>query len=210
MLKVIGVAFPLAVRLRLWIVRFLATIGLLFLLITFTPFVSWYAAQLARPWSSERGEAMVVLSAEEPNSGVMAVGTYWRCFMALVYYREHPYDRIVVSGKDSAPRMRDFFVLNGVPADRILAENSATNTHENAEFTAPMLAGIQGPIVLITSDIHMFRARRCFAKAGVQVSTPAVPDVIKRAGSYSARLELFIGEVRETASIVYYWYRGWI
>jgi hypothetical protein len=56
----------------------------------------------------------------------------------------------------------------------------------------------------------MFRARRCFAKAGIQVSTPAVPDAIKRADSYITRVDLFAGEVRETASIIYYWYRGWI
>ena len=190
--------------------RSLAGVGFLVLLITFSPFVSWYAGRLAGPWSSERGEAMVVLSAEGPNSGVIAVGTYWRCFMALVYYREHPYDRIVVSGHESAPLMRDFFILNGVPADRILVEDRATSTHENAGYTVPILAGIHGPVVLITSDIHMFRARRCFAKAGIQVSTPAVPDVIKRSSDYSMRLELFIAEMRETASIVYYWYRDWI
>ena len=84
------------------------------------------------------------------------------------------------------------------------------STRENAEFTAPMLAGATGRIVLLTSDSHMFRARRCFAKEGVGISASAVPDVVKRAGEYSARPQLFIGEMQETASIVYYWYRGWI
>jgi hypothetical protein len=56
----------------------------------------------------------------------------------------------------------------------------------------------------------MFRARRCFAREGVSVAASSVPDVVKRAGEYSARPQLFISEVRETASIVYYWYRGWI
>ena len=89
-------------------------------------------------------------------------------------------------------------------------EDQATNTHENAEFTARMLTGETGQIVLLTSDSHMFQARRCFAKEGVHVAASSVPDVVKRAGEYSARPQLFIGEVRETASIVYYWYRGWI
>jgi hypothetical protein len=56
----------------------------------------------------------------------------------------------------------------------------------------------------------MFRARKCFAKEGVSVAASAVPDVVKRAADYSARPQLFIGELRETASIVYYWRRGWI
>lgn len=191
-------------------VRLLAAIGLFVLLVTFSPFVSWYATKLARPWSSYQGNVLVVLSASGPNSGVMDISTYWRCFMGVLYYREHPYDRIIVSGKDSAPGMRDFFVLNGIPGGRIEEENNATNTHENAVFTARLLAGTTGRIVLLTSDSHMFRARRCFAKEGVGIAASSVPDVVKRAGDYSARLQLFIGEMRETAGIVYYWYRGWI
>jgi uncharacterized SAM-binding protein YcdF (DUF218 family) len=191
-------------------VRILAAVGLFVTIVTFSPFVSWYATKLARPWSSYQGDVLVVLSAAEPNSGVMDISTYWRCFMAVLYYREHPYDRIIVTGKNSAPGMRDFFVLNGISPDRIQVENNATNTHENAVNTARLLAGTKGRIVLVTSDSHMFRARRCFAKEGVSVSASAVPDVVKRAADYSARLPLFIAEMHETAGIVYYWYRGWI
>jgi len=191
-------------------VRLLAAVGLLFLLVTFSPFVSWYATKLAGPWSSYQGNVLVVLSASGPNVGVMDVSTYWRCFMAVLYYREHPYEQIIVSGKDSAQAMRDFLVFNGIPADRIRVEDKATSTHENAVFTARLLAGATGRIVLLTSDSHMFRASRCFAKAGVSIAPSAVPDVVKRAAEYSARQELFISEVRETASILYYWYRGWI
>jgi uncharacterized SAM-binding protein YcdF (DUF218 family) len=190
--------------------KLLAIIGLLFLLVTLTPFVSWYATKLSRPWAPYEGDVLIVLSAALPNTGVMDVSTYWRCYQALLYYREHPYREIIVSGKDSAPGMRDFFVFNGVPADRIRVENSATNTHENAEFTAHMLSGVSGRIILVTSDSHMFRARRCFAQAGVPVSASAVPDVVKRADHLVLRPELFAGEVWETASILYYWYRGWI
>ena len=190
-------------------VRVVASVGLLFLVVTFSPFVSWYAAKLAGPWSPPRGDVLVVLSAAAPNVGIMDPSTYWRCFMAVLDYREHPYRQIIVSGRDSAPGMRDFFVFNGIPADRIRVEHRAT-TRENAEFTAPLLTGATGRIVLLTSDSHMFRARRCFAKEGLTVVASAVPDVIKRAGEYRARPQLFIGEVREAASIVYYWYRAWI
>jgi uncharacterized SAM-binding protein YcdF (DUF218 family) len=203
---------PIPLRARLWktAVRTLAIVGLLFLLITFSPFVSWYANRLSRPWGNERGDVLVVLSASGPNNGVMDPSTYWRCFMALLFYRQHPYRRIIVSGVDSAAGMRDFFVFNGVPADRILLENRARNTHENAQFTAPLLSGTNGGVVLLTSESHMFRAQKCFEKAGIRVSAVPIPDVLKRAANYSERLPLFVGEVRETASIVYYWYRGWI
>jgi uncharacterized SAM-binding protein YcdF (DUF218 family) len=199
------------------VIGVLAAIGLLFLLVTFSPFVSWYATELARPWSDYKGDVLVVLSAAAPNPStagpsmaVMDPSTYWRCFMALLYYKEHPYKQIIVSGRDAAPGMRDFFFFNGIPADRIRVENDSTSTHENAQFTARMLAGITGRIVLLTSDSHMFRARRCFAREGVNIAASSVPDVVKRAGNYVARPQLFMAEVRETASILYYWYRGWI
>jgi uncharacterized SAM-binding protein YcdF (DUF218 family) len=191
-------------------VRLLAAIGLIFLLITFSPLVRWYAEKLAGPWNSPRGDVLVVLSAAGPNLDVMDTSTYWRCFMVLVYYREHPYRQIIVSGRESARGMRDFLVFNGIPADRIRVEDQSANTHESAEFTARMLAGETGRIVLLTSDSHMFRARGCYAKAGVPIVPAAVPDIIKRAAEYSVRPQLFVSEFRETAGIVYYWYRGWI
>lgn len=191
-------------------VRILAAVGLLFLLVTFTPFVHWYALRLAGPWSTDEGDVLVVLSASDPNSGVMSISTYWRCFMGLVYYREHPYKEILVSGGDSVKGMRDFFVFNGVPPDRVQVEDRSRSTRENAEYTARMLPAPPGRVVLVTSDIHMFRARRCFAKAGIHVTTPAVPDVLKRSADYSVRPELFVLEVRETAAILYYWSKGWI
>src|SRR5271165_5473001 len=97
----------LAIRLRRTAVAILACVGLLFLLVTFSPFVSWYAGRLARPWADYRGDILVVLSGPAPNIGtgnvpMMDPGTYWRCFMAVLYYREHPYSQIVVSGRDSA------------------------------------------------------------------------------------------------------------
>ena len=83
----------LAVGLRLAVVAILAGIGLLFLLVTFSPFVSWYATTLARPWDDYHGDILVVLSGPAPNIGtgnvpMMDPGTYWRCFMAVLYDRE--------------------------------------------------------------------------------------------------------------------------
>jgi uncharacterized SAM-binding protein YcdF (DUF218 family) len=196
--------------LRRAVVRFLALIGLLFLLLTFTPFVYWYATVLSRPWNTPRGDILVVLSGTDPNSAVVGITTYWRCFQAMVYYREHPYREIVVTGKNSAPGMRDFFIFNGVPADRIQIEDQATNTYENAKFTAALLKNTSGNVVLVTSDYHAFRARRAFRKAGLNVSASGVPDITKRSSEYFARTQLFATEMRETAAIVYYRCRGWI
>jgi uncharacterized SAM-binding protein YcdF (DUF218 family) len=199
----------LAITLRV-MVRFLTAIGLLCLFVIFSPFVGWYATRLQGTSSVCTGEVLVVLSASGPNVGIMDPSTYWRCFMAVLCYRQHPFRKIVVTGRESAPGMRDFFVFNGIPPERILVEDNATSTRENALLTSRMLGDAQGRIVLLTSDSHMLRAHRTFLKAGLIVSPCPVPDVIKRSGEFSQRPWLFTGEVRETLSIVYYWYRDWI
>src|ERR1700760_674950 len=93
-------------------VRFFATLGLLITVVTATPIVPWYAAALGGHWDNTSGDVLVVLSASGPNAGIMDPSTYWRCFMALLFYREHPFRRIIVSGREAAPAMRDFMVFN--------------------------------------------------------------------------------------------------
>ena len=58
----------------------------------------------------------------------------------------------------------------GVPTDAILVEVQSRNTHENAIFSAPILAG-RGihRSILVTSASHMPRALAIFKKAGIDV-----------------------------------------
>lgn len=189
---------------------FLAFTGLIFLFVTFSPFVPWYALRLAGPWYGSEGEVLVVLSGAGPNLGVVDPGTYWRCAYAVAANRRHPYDRIIVSGKDVAPQMRDLLIFSGVAADRIIVENESTSTHENALYTARILASLPGRKILLTSDSHMFRAQRAFVKQGAETIPSPIPDVTKRANNYNARWELFANEAGETMRILYYFFEGWI
>jgi uncharacterized SAM-binding protein YcdF (DUF218 family) len=187
-----------------------AAVGMLLFLVTFTPFVSWYAMRLAGPWYEPQGDVLVVLSAAGPNLGVIDPSTYWRCTYAIAMYKRHAFDWIIVSGKDIAPGMRDLMVFSGVPAEKIVVENLSETTHESAVQTAGILAKLPGRKVLLTSDGHMFRAYRAFLKQGLDITPVPIPDTIKAASSYSARWSLFIGEMKETLGIVYYRYKGWI
>lgn len=58
----------------------------------------------------------------------------------------------------------------GVPADKIIVENSSKNTTENARFVKKIMDryGFKNPL-LITSAFHMERAVRAFTKAGTGV-----------------------------------------
>lgn len=65
----------------------------------------------------------------------------------------------------------------GVPADRVLLEPASRDTEENAAFTARLLAARGARhVLLVTSALHMPRARWLFEREGLQV-TPAPTDV---------------------------------
>jgi uncharacterized SAM-binding protein YcdF (DUF218 family) len=97
-----------------------------------------------------------------------------------------------------------------VPDDAILVENRSTSTHENAVFAKPLLAGLSGRFVLLTSDYHMFRAYGCFHRQGIPVVTRPIPDLLKRYNSVGDRWGAFWALAQELVKIGYYELRGWI
>jgi uncharacterized SAM-binding protein YcdF (DUF218 family) len=72
--------------------------------------------------------------------------------------------------------MRTFLGDLGVPADRILMEETSRNTRENAIETAKILRErALDKVLLVTSAYHMRRALGVFRKAGID-AIPAPTD----------------------------------
>ncbi|HYF19317.1 MAG TPA: YdcF family protein [Ramlibacter sp.] len=91
--------------------------------------------------------------------------------------------RILVSGgspawapASEAQAMRTFLLDLGVPGDAIVLEGGSRTTRENAAYSA-RLAGPQGAgsVILVTSALHMRRARGIFEREGLRV-IPAPTD----------------------------------
>jgi uncharacterized SAM-binding protein YcdF (DUF218 family) len=190
---------------------------ILLLLIHFSPLTIWWARALADDWDDSKGDTLIVLSSEIEADGVLGPSSYLRALYAVRAWREHPYRSIIVSGGRSgaAPvtmgeAFREFLVSNGVPAGIVHAENAATNTRENALFTKPLIGAGAGRIVLLTSDFHMFRARRVFEKAGIHVVPCPVPDVLKRSAHVVNRWTSFWTLLIETTKIGYYSWKRWL
>ena len=80
--------------------------------------------------------------------------------------------------------MGRFLTASGIPPDKILLETNSASTRENALFTAAMIQTLPGTKVLLTSDYHMFRARRAFEAAGLHVVPRPFPDVLKQYNSF--------------------------
>jgi uncharacterized SAM-binding protein YcdF (DUF218 family) len=198
---------------RRWLGRILAAAGLLFLTVSFTPLTTWWAHALAHPWEDPRGDVLIVLGSDRVDD-MVGYSSYWRSVYAVWAYREARFRRVVVSGGPGgaavAEAMRDLLVTSGVPAEAILLETESTSTRENALRTAELLRGEPGRSVLLTSDFHMYRAYRCFRRAGLDVAAFPVPDALKRSTRWYRRWTAFVDLAAETAKIAYYWAQGWL
>jgi len=189
----------------------LAAIGLLFVVVAFTPLDSWWIRALDGPWNNPRGDILIVPGADIQSDGMIGVATYWRTVYAARIWHEGVWKQIVVSGGgELAPAMRDFLVACGVPPAAVLMETAARSTHENALFTARLLRGNNGRLVLVTSEYHMYRAIRAFRRAGLNVQPRPVPDLLKGLNSPLNRWPAFLRLCEETSKIFYYEARGWI
>lgn len=197
-------------RLLRTLVYLLACLGGLVVLITIAP-PRWYVNLLAGPWPEPRGAVLIVLGGDVTDNGMLGQTSYWRSLFGVLTWRGSSFRQVVLSGdlRTTKP-MRDFLVCQGVPAEAILIEDRSTSTRENALFTTQFVRDIPGPYVLLTSDYHMFRAHRAFARAGLVVTPYPFSDVLKTFSDPRWRWTGFMVLVSETLKIVYYWVQGWI
>jgi uncharacterized SAM-binding protein YcdF (DUF218 family) len=196
------------------VVRLFTGLGLLVTLVTFTPLDSWWANKLAAPWGEPQGEVLIVLGGSPSNDGVIGQSSYLRSQYAVYAYRRGGFRSVVLTGggvpTSVATAMRDFISCQGVPASVILTETTSDSTRENALFSRPLLANLPGQKVLLTSDYHIWRARRVFRKLGMDVAPMPIPDVRKRAERCRGRWPAFLDLLEESVKIAYYYTRGWI
>lgn len=194
-------------RMLLWC---LAVIGAVTVLTVATPFTTLLARRLSGPILNPSAPVLIVLTAAGPVDGVLSDSTYWRAVYTVRAWREGSFQRILLSGKESAVLKR-FLASEGIPADKIDLEERSASTHESALFTASLLHDqAASPPVLLTSDYHMYRARKCFAKAGLAIVPRPVPDAIKRGADWYNRPTILAIELIELCKIAGYRVRGWI
>jgi uncharacterized SAM-binding protein YcdF (DUF218 family) len=198
-------------------VRLSVLFTLIVLTLQLTPAVRWYARWLAGSWDEADGDVLIVLSAEETPDDMVGPVSYGRAVYAVRAWREGHYRAIVVSGGPTdgghlplARVMGQFLAAYGVPREKIFLEERSKSTRENALYTKELIGGWPGKKVLLTSDMHIFRARRAFEAAGLPVALHPYPDVLKRYADPMNRLPDAWSLCVETMKIGGYWYRGWI
>jgi uncharacterized SAM-binding protein YcdF (DUF218 family) len=190
--------------------RLLMLLGLLMVVVTLAP-PRWYIAKLAGPWKDPKEGVLIVLAGDGVNESMLGQSSYWRSVYAVWAWRDGHFHDLLISGDRAiTSSMRDFIVSQGVPSAAVVMEDKSVSTRENASLAVPILRGLNGPYVLLTSDYHMLRARRSFTKAGIPVEPRPLPDAGKRITQWTSRWPVFLDLLVETGKITYYWARGWI
>jgi uncharacterized SAM-binding protein YcdF (DUF218 family) len=128
--------------------------------------------------------AIVILGYGLAPDGSMRAILQRRVMTGLIVAQFFPQSTIIVTGgnpqngKTEAGQMRNMLMLLGFPADRIIMEDKANSTVQNAQFSVPLAkeAGTSG-IILVTSTTHQGRADGDFADAGGNLlATVSYPD----------------------------------
>ena len=190
---------------------------ILLLVVQFSPVIPWYTHALAGSFDDPDGDILIVLSADEMPDGLIGPSSYLRAIYAVRVWREGHFKAIVVSGghmsgshMSLAASIGEFLAGYGIPKDRIFLEERSVSTRENALFTHELIASWPGRKVLLTSDYHMFRARRAFEAAGLSVAPRPFPDILKWWNGPVNRIPEAWTLLIETVKIAGYWQRGWI
>jgi uncharacterized SAM-binding protein YcdF (DUF218 family) len=101
-----------------------------------------------------------------------------RFIEACILYKTGRVKKIIISGGSNAegqPKDADYqyrkMLELGIPAVDIIVENSSRSTFENASFTKKKIDSmhLKPPFVLVTSAMHIPRAKSAFTKAGLAV-----------------------------------------
>ncbi|MBS1638817.1 MAG: YdcF family protein [Bacteroidetes bacterium] len=114
---------------------------------------------------------------EQNNFYIGASGD--RFIQTAQLYHQGIVQKIIVTGGsgsllnniDEAQGIKQELLKTGIPDSAILLEQKARNTFENAIYTKQLLDSVhlQPPYVLVTSAMHMPRAKKSFDKANIPV-----------------------------------------
>ncbi|WP_369803643.1 YdcF family protein [Mycobacterium sp. NAZ190054] len=142
--------------------------------------------------------AIVILGYGLKPDGTMRTILHTRVLAGMAVGHMFPQSPIIVTGGNprngntEAGQMRKMLRLYGIPDHRIIVEDRANSTVQNAAFSVPLAkqAGTSG-IILVTSSSHQDRADGNFAAAGGNVlATVSFPD-----GNPSINIAQFVRDV---------------
>jgi uncharacterized SAM-binding protein YcdF (DUF218 family)/glycosyltransferase involved in cell wall biosynthesis len=189
-----------------------------YLLVFQTPLVWWLASPLKVSSPPQPADAIVVFAGGVGESGQAGGGYQERVAEAADLYRARYATHVVLSSGfrfvfHEAEVMRDLAVATGVPADAIVLEQEAKDTHDYVVFNHEILRqhGWR-TILLVSSPYHMRRALLTWRRNAPDITV--IPTPVPQSQFYlherGPNLEQIRGITQEYVAIAVYWWRGWI
>ncbi len=158
----------------------------------------WSKTLLTIEHKPSPGDVIVVLGGEP---------TY-RPARALELYNQRLASSIIVSGHGEAEEIGNWFAAKGVPRRGIKTEPKSVSTHQNAEFTVPLLRAQDARrIIIVTSWFHSRRALACFRKAAPEIEFISLPTVADRPDPHWPSRYERVSVLREYVKLLGYWVR---
>jgi uncharacterized SAM-binding protein YcdF (DUF218 family) len=157
-------------------------------------------------------DAIVVLGAAQYNGRPSPVYQA-RLDHALDLYRSGVAGTIVFTGGRGVPGEqftegaagRDWAIDHGIPADRILVEESSRNTYQNLRGVTRLLAPREmRTIVLVSDPFHMYRA----VKQAADVGLTAHPSPTRSSPINGSPLKVALAVLREDIAVGGYFLLG--
>lgn len=154
---------------------------------------------------------------------VMDQASKRRMERGVQYWRERAGRRMVIAGGAlgrgrvaRADLMVEYALWLGLPPDALRTERHSANTHQNARELSRLEPSVPRRIALVTSAVHMPRARMEFRSFGFDVCPLATDRRAVRARGLDALLPRVSAIVKtqmalhEFAGIAYFQWRGWL
>jgi uncharacterized SAM-binding protein YcdF (DUF218 family) len=192
----------------------------LFLVSAYTPAWNWVAGAISiAPLEAEvSADAVVVLGAGVMADTSLSDESLQRAIHGIKVFKKGGARTLVMSGprriplspKSEAEVRRDLAVAFGVPVKQIAVVDEARTTREEAQHTVAITSGPRlRTVLLVTSSLHMRRARGVFQKAGLTVFPSPSDNLATAAGESGERLELMKAVIQEIGALIYYAFAGY-
>lgn len=191
-----------------WLRRFehvLASMAVIYLLLLFPPITRWIYAQLDRQDSLRPVQYIICLG-----------GDPGRVIEAARLMNEGYGEKLIVTNHDVASwMMRDLAVDWGVPADRILMDESSWQTKDHPGGVAKN-CGVDprnDTCIIVTSYTHLARSKACFQKYGYQnilMREPRWDRQFRSRPSFRFIFRMLPEMIYEGGACLEYWICGWI
>ena len=105
----------------------------------------------------------------------MSANLRYRIEAAYEYLQENPDTKVVLSGGQGhgeeiteAEAMRRYLAEKGIAPERILMDETSTNTEENIKNSAELIGDKGKKVIVVSNDFHIYRAKGIARKQGFE------------------------------------------